>query len=223
VGVIFRAPVTAMGGGVNHYRNFFFPPSASFSRGSLVLAIGTGERQDLRRDGDPGYDDENRFYVMRDRAPNGLLAFNKMMTESDLTDVTNLGYDPNNSDSGYFFLAREGEKFVNDFSTFAGYVQAVSYQPNPTDPCTEASGESYVYQFDVLGGVGYYGGSMGSFADNRRTSVGGGLASSPRVSMALDPSQDKLYVKTSKGKVIPLPAPPRPDGNAAMIYWKQNF
>jgi type IV pilus assembly protein PilY1 len=223
VGVIFRAPVTAMGSGVNHYRNFFFPPSASFSRGSLVLAIGTGERQDLRRDGDTGRDDENRFYVMRDSAPIGGNAFQQMMTESDLTDVTNLGYDPNSNDKGYFFLAREGEKFVNDFSTFAGYVQAVSYVPTSSNPCTAASGESYVYQFDVLGGVGYYGGDPTMYASNRRTSVGGGLASSPRVSMALDPSQDKLYVKTSKGKVIPLPAPPRPDGNAAMIYWKQNF
>jgi type IV pilus assembly protein PilY1 len=222
-GVFFRAPVTAMGGGVNRYRNFFFPPSASFSRGSLVLAIGTGERQDLRRSGDPARDDENRFYVMRDTVPRGAFAFANMVTEADMDDVTLLAYDPNTSNKGYYFLARESEKFVNDFSTFAGYVQAVSYVPTTTDPCTAASGESYVYQFDVLGGVGYYGGAMVAYDDARRTSVGGGLASSPRVSMSLDPSLDKLYVKTSKGKVIPLPAPPRPDGNAAMIYWKQNF
>jgi len=223
VGVGFRAPVTALGGGVNQYRNFFFPPSASYSRGSLMLAFGSGERQDLRGAGDAGADDENRFYVVRDRFPTGASAFNVVVTEAELDDITVAQYDPDNTNAGYFIKAREGEKFVNDFSTFAGYVQATSYVPTSTDPCASASGESFVYQFQVTGGGGLYGGAMIAYDDARRSSVGAGMASSPRVSMAMDPSMDKLYVKTSKGKVITEETPPRDGGNAAMIYWKQNF
>ncbi len=222
-GVVFRAPVTALGGGVDHYRNLFFPPSASFSNGSLMLAFGTGARQDLRNSGDASYADEDRFYVIRDRFPTGANAFNLAVTEAELDDITTVQYDPDNTNSGYFIVAREGEKFVNDFSTFAGYVQAASYVPTSTNPCAAASGESYVYQFEVNGGSGFYGGALVAYDDARRTSVGAGLASAPRVSMSLDPSNDKLFIKTSKGEVVILDPPTRSGGNSAMIYWKQNF
>ncbi len=224
VGVVFKAPVTALGGGVNHYRNLFFPPSASFSRGSLMLAFGTGERQDLRSLGDAGSDDENRFYVVRDKFPTGPNAFDRVVVEgTNLDDITVAQYDINANNDGYYIVARESEKFVNDFSTFAGFVQAVSYLPETTDPCTAASGESFVYQFQVVGGQGLYGAGLAAYDDARRTSVGAGMASAPRISMSTDPTLDKLFVKTSKGKVIMEDAPPRDDGNAAMIYWKQNF
>jgi type IV pilus assembly protein PilY1 len=223
IGVVFRAPTVTLSDGSDHYRNIFFPPSASFSRGSLLLAFGTGERQVLRQLGDPGADDENRFYVMRDRFPTGPNRFTKVVYETDLTDITLLQRDNDNTDSGYYIRARESEKWVNEFTTFAGFVQAVSYVPTSADPCAAASGESFVYQFRASGGDGLYGGALIAHDDARRNNVGAGLASSPRVSMSMDPSMDRLYVKTSKGKVVTEQTPPRDGGNAAMIYWKQNF
>jgi type IV pilus assembly protein PilY1 len=221
-GIVFKAPATAMGGGVYHYRNFFFPPTASFLRGSLYLAFGSGERQDLRGAGDPGRDDENRFYVVRDRYPTGANRFQLAHLESDLDDITTSQYDPDTNNAGYYIKARESEKWVNEFGTFAGYIQATSYVPTSTNPCSAASGESYVYQFRLDGGSGFFSGAV-AYDDQRRQNVGAGLASAPRVSMSLDPSMDQLYVKTSKGKVITVDPPTREGGNAAMIYWKQNF
>lgn len=52
--------------------------------------------------------------------------------------------------------------------------------------------------------------------------VGLGLARTPRISIAPDPDDDKMYVKTSKGLVITIDPPPRPGSGSSVIYWKQN-
>ena len=52
--------------------------------------------------------------------------------------------------------------------------------------------------------------------------VGIGLASTPRISMAPDSGDDKMYVKTSKGAVLTIDPPPRPGSGSSVIYWKQN-
>ena len=56
----------------------------------------------------------------------------------------------------------------------------------------------------------------------RYETVGGGMASTPRISIAPDPNDDKMYIKTSKGRVITIEPPPRDGSGSSIIYWKQN-
>jgi hypothetical protein len=58
--------------------------------------------------------------------------------------------------------------------------------------------------------------------EERSEDIGGGMASSPRISMAPDSNDDKMYIKTSKGRVIAIEPPPRDDSTSSIIYWKQN-
>jgi len=41
------------------------------------------------------------------------------------------------------------------------------------------------------------------------------------VSVAPDPSGDKIYIKTSTGTVLVLDAPPRPPVPDSLVYWRQ--
>jgi hypothetical protein len=52
--------------------------------------------------------------------------------------------------------------------------------------------------------------------------IGGGMASTPRISLSPDPNDDKMYVKTSKGRLITIDPPGRDGSGSSMIYWKQN-
>ena len=52
--------------------------------------------------------------------------------------------------------------------------------------------------------------------------VGSGVPSVPRVSIASDPTNDKIYAKTSEGALIAVDAPPGTD-SLSTIYWRQKF
>ena len=90
------------------------------------------------------------------------------------------------------------------------------------DPCAAASGTSRLYAFEIDGGAGYF--TAGAFTpmEERYENVGGGMASTPRISMAPDSGDDKMYIKTSKGRVLTIEPPPRDGSGSSMIYWKQN-
>jgi type IV pilus assembly protein PilY1 len=223
--VFFRSPAEMVAGPATHYRSFFYPPVAAFVRGKLVLSFASGEREALRYAGDPGGNENNRMYVIRDPYPTGTNAFATTFTEYDLTDVTGKDVDDNPNDYGFFFSGTDGEKFVSELIIFAGYVIAVSYEPAPAsaDPCLAASGVSTLYAFNLASATGYFRTAFTTPMQGRRQSVGGGLASTPRVSIAPDPSNDKMYVKTSKGKVLTIDPPGRGGSGNTMIYWRQNF
>lgn len=229
VGVFFRTDPVDMGGGVYHYHSIFQPPGASYDRGVLTLAFGTGEREDLRYAGDATKDDENRFYVVKDEWPTGPYAFVKpdttprLATESDLTEVTNAKTDSNLGNSGFFFKAEEGEKFTSDVIVFAGFVILTSYQPNSADICVAATGESFLYAFRVRNAGGFFDTALATVTESRRMSIGQGLGSAPRVSMGDDPEDDKIYVKTSKGNIMLVQPPERTDSGASIIYWRPRF
>ena len=53
--------------------------------------------------------------------------------------------------------------------------------------------------------------------------LGPGLASSPRISMGPDPADDKVVVKSSKGKIVLVKPPERETGGASVIYWRKNY
>ncbi len=229
--VLFQSGITDMGSGVYHYRSIFFPPALSWDRRLLTLSFGTGEREDLTYVGDSTKDENNRFYSIKDRYPTGANAgkyydlststiVNLPFGESKLTDVTSIKIDNNLADLGAFFIAQESEKFTSDVTIFAGYVLTTSYQPTSSDPC-QPTGESFLYSFRLRNSQGFYDASGATVLESRRKFVGQGLASAPRVSMGQDAGDDRVFVKTSKSQILPDPAPPRGNGAASIIYWKQ--
>ncbi len=222
-GIFFTAP-SASDGTEIRYKSFFYPPSASLVRNVVTLAFASGERDQLEYNGVAGFDENNRVYVVKDYYPTGASAFLSTYTESDLTDITLVRYDNNLSDQGYYFVGVDGEKFVSEVVIFAGYVVLVSFEINAlsTDPCAAATGVSKVYAFEVDGGGGYFSSGAMTPMEERYENIGGGMASSPRISMAPDHGDDKMYIKTSKGRVITVEPPPRDGSASSMIYWKQN-
>ena len=129
------------------------------------------------------------------------------------------------SDLGYMFVGNDGEKFVSELIVFAGYVIAVGFEIDAfaADPCEATTGISKLYAFDLDTGQGYFtGGSPATPMEERYVETGGGMSSTPQISIAPDPDDDKMYIKTSKGRVITIDPPPRPDSGASLIYWKQN-
>lgn len=189
-----------------------------------MLTFATGEREQLEYEGASGYDENNRIYVIKDYYPTGGSAFTYSYDELDLTDITALPSDNDPTDQGYYFVVEDGEKFVSDIVVFAGYVILVSFDidSGSADPCAATEGESKLYVFEVAGGRGFFTASGTTPMEKRYEVVGGGLASTPRISLAPDPDDDKMYVKTSKGRVITIDPPPRRGSGSSMIYWKQN-
>ena len=221
-GVFFDSPPVDMGGGIKHYRSFYNPMAAAYVNGMVTLAFGSAERNDLLYEGDATKDDENRFYVVRDLNPTGASAFSTVLTESDLTNITSADTDTNLNNSGFFFVGEENEKFTTDFAIFAGHVIFASFKPEVvTDICGTAGGESFAYVLDIANGAGYFA-TTGTPIDQRRTSIGSGLPSSPSVTMGDDPDSDVVFIKTSNGQIFTLD-PPDPGGGIEMIYWRQTF
>ena len=224
VGLFFQAPTTNMGGGVTHYKSIFFAPSATLVNGELVLGFGTGERADIIYEGDASEDENNRFYVVKDIYPTGPLAFSTVYLESNLTDITGIDSDTDPTDSGFFFVAQDGEKFVTEHTIFAGYVITASFVPNmdgePT--CGSFGGESFLYIFSIGTGQGFFydaGVTVGDAA--RKISVGAGAPTAPRVTVSLEGNQ--LYIKTSGGILFQMDPPSPNYPPVEVIYWKQNF
>jgi len=225
-GVFFRNDPVKLSSGKLRYRSFFFAPEAAFQKGHLTLAFGSGEREDLSYGGETGLDDNNRFYVMQDFAPTGASAISSTTTEANLTNVTGSDTDTDLTDSGFFFVVADGEKFVTDSTIFAGHVIVASYTPESgADLCKTAGGQAYLYMVDLGTGQGFLGDGEGGDppAEDRRVLIGGGLPTSPRVTVAPNPSDDTISIKTSSGVVRILDAPPRPPDGASLIYWRQVF
>ena len=232
-GIFFQAPTETLAGGATHYKSLFFPPSATLANGDLLLTFGTGERQDMTYAGDPALDENNRYYAVKDLNPIGGAAFSTVVTESDLTDITGSDYDTNSSDLGFFFVARDGEKFVSDQTIFSGFIFATAFLPDTSGGLSAcgAGGESFLYVFNVVSGLGFYFEASIVTADAaRRVSIGVGIPTSPRISISTDAdgsvpggSQgDKLYVKTSSGQLLTADAPPPNFNPVELIYWREN-
>ena len=237
-GVFFRtAPTTIAGGGL-HYRSIFSPPGAAFVDGVLKLAFGTGEREDLRFDGDDDADtsENNRFFVVKDPTPIGANAFDAVTTEADMSgsDVTDLATDPVPGDAGFFFTLADGEKFVTDVTIFAGLVIVASYSPaSGDDVCLTSGGQAFLHVFGVDSSLGFFGDpdTDPDPENDRKTGFGGGLPSNPRVSLGRDPTDDRVFVKTSTGQIVVIGEDPdggddgfgRVGNLRNVIYWRQIF
>ena len=220
-GIHFEVDPVDMGDGVFHYRSMYATPAAAYTRGVLVLAIGTGERNQLTYEGDATKDDNNRFYVIPDATPVGATYPLTAKTESDLTNVTALAKLTAMGATGFYFIAEEHEKFVTDAAIFAGHVLVTSYIPDLlVDGC--GPGKTFFYAFRIDNALGKFTTATSTVLESRRKHVGAGVASAPRVKVSRDPDNDSVYVTTSEGQVLSLDPPPR-NAESAYIYWKQVF
>ena len=206
--------------GTPHYRSLFNARSAAFPNGDLLLAFGSGERSDLLYAGDPGADENNRFYVVRDLDPTGAGAFSATLTEADLTDVSGLDQDPDPTDRGYYFVAEDSEKFITDNTIFGGSVIATSYLPTASGTECGGRGDSRLYVFDLGTASGFFADAGTSADEARWLSIGAGVPSGPRVAMSAN--GDQIYVKTSGTGLHQIPAPPRNGPAVSTIFWRQN-
>jgi hypothetical protein len=189
--------------------------------GVLHLAFGSGERRDLLYRGNASLDDNNRFYVVKDPNPTGANAFASTVTEADLTNVTLTGSYSAFTSKGFYIVASDGEKFVTDSIVFAGHVLVASYQPEMGPGC--GPGAAYFYAFRLGDARGFFDTNSVAEAADRRMALGVGIPSSPRITVAPNPSDDTVWITTSEGQVLEVEPPLRPGPESSVIYWRQNF
>ncbi len=172
--------------------------------------------------------------MVHDFEPTGANAFAAVTTEADMSgsDITDLPTDPVPGDAGFFFTLPDGEKFVTDSTIFAGLVIVASYTPSAgEDVCTTGGGQAFLHVFDLTGEGFFADDSTAADPENdRKIAIGGGLPSNPRVSLGRDPSDDRVYVKTSTGQIIAIGEDPggddgfgRESGDRNVIYWRQVY
>ena len=254
-GVVFEAPVATVAAGLKHYHSIFQSAAAAFNDRVLTLSFASGERANLGYKGqtDPNsptslvglYDDNNRFWVLKDRTPTGSGAFPTSVPiyeqprlpatvplsgHGSLSDVTNSTIDPNTTDEGYFFRVRDGEKFITNHLIFAGNVATVSYTPDsgiapPPGSCALGGTTSeWAWTLDDAGAALDDPINVNQLVRSR--TIGNGAPTDPRISVSKD-STGRIIVRitaqTSTGQVT------NPDGGGLsldpvdMIYWRQNF
>jgi len=220
VGRFFSAPVASNG----HYRQIFFSPSAAYVGGRLTISFGTGERAALQYATTPGVD-ENRFYVVHDDTPTGTGAFTGLpYLETDLTLLNGQVNDPDTTDQGFYIVAEANEKFVTSSLAFEGFLITASYVPDLTSSggTCAAAGSAFLYLFDLSSGEGYYA-SESTPDGTRRLSIGGGLPTSPRISIGDNGESASAVIQTSDGRLITPKLPPPSRGAVEQVFWRQMF
>ena len=187
-----------------YYKSIFYPPTGTNVAGSLWLAFGTGERNNLKFAGLTYTPlENNRFYVVKDldpqekESPVRATLFGADPTTAptnvevapvgqlkDLRDLTNVaGCNPLSSPYGYFIRGTtEGEKFVTNPVIFINNVFEGSFVPSTsTDPCA-SGGEAFLYAFKLTCSEGFF--PTGSTPpEKRKVKVGPGLPNRPRSSV----------------------------------------
>jgi hypothetical protein len=210
-----------------HYQSFFYPPTGALREGKLVLAFGAGERANPivpdaeYGDGDP--DNNNHYYVVKDDDPMERIgsipnALTGALDEADLTDIEQPSpptcAQMNATSSGYFITARDAEAFVSNSLIFLGTVFTGSFlQADSAAVGCDGSGTAVLYSFDLDCGVGSFPTPSGTDADDRRTAIGTGIPTRPRVSVGDlnqggggggggGPCPNRVVIVTSDGEIL---------------------
>jgi hypothetical protein len=185
----------------DHYRSFFFPPTGAMVHGSLWLAFGSGERNNLRFGGYPdSVRENNRFYVMKDVDPlekqalGGSPRYTDLASSDDFFEASdsNRCDVPTDPSVGYYINAQDGEKFITNSVIFFGTVFSLSFIPEASgDPC-KAGGTAFLYGFDLFCGEGVFVENAGlPDEDHKRVyEIGDGVPNRPRVSVGPIKSKD---------------------------------
>jgi type IV pilus assembly protein PilY1 len=224
--LFFKASTTPGGvlgvvlGTLTYYKSIFFPPAATYQNGNLWLSFATGERANLKKLGDTTSTAENnRFYSIVDPDPWERSGTTTTMAEDTLYDATNNGTCASlGGYNGYFFRARDGEKFITNVDIFAYQVIAASYTPvDTTNPCS-TGGTGTLYVFRVYCGEGYFGGTTG---DARRLDMGAGMPTDPRVTVS--PSGTRVIVTQQDGEIENGEGPPIDPDKISQLYWREIF
>jgi type IV pilus assembly protein PilY1 len=210
-------------GAVTYYKNFMFPPAATYSNGQLYLAFGSGERRNLQFAGDPDateLGENNRFYVMVDSDPYELASpALATITEGDLTDFSGSAAAQNFTNKGYYIRVADGEKFVTNVEIFSGEVIAATFTPTVSgSPCT-TRGSGNLYVFDVETGEGHFDDGMGG--SERGLSLGPGLPTDPKISIGVGGKENRVVIEKS-GSDIEIIEAPNVDLNGATLFWREN-
>jgi type IV pilus assembly protein PilY1 len=217
---IFKAPIEQISG-TDYYKNFYFPPAASYISGKLWLAFGSGERGSVAYAGDSsaGSDESNRFYVVSDldpyeRASPAL----PTVLETNLQDISGNQGGAVITGRGFYFKAADGEKFVTRSEVFTGLVIVSSFKPvNTGDRCT-SRGDATLYIFDLGTGEGYF--KDGSNNPIRATSIGTGFPTDPKVSVGVGGEDTRVFIEKSGADLESLEAPDVPAGGS-YLYWRE--
>jgi type IV pilus assembly protein PilY1 len=219
----FQAPTyQENAGGPVYHKSFFYPPGATFKGRTLWLALGTGERTNLKFMGDETITaDNNRFYAMTDLDPleQAGVPF-ATLGEADLSDVTN---DEScvslTTERGYYFVADDGEKFVTNVDIFFYYVFVGSYIPTEAlDPC-ETGGLGALYIFKVHCGEGFFGTEANP---DRDLDVGAGMPTDPRITIGTDgDTSNRVIINKQTGEIMNVQAPPGFGAGVGMFYWRE--
>jgi Tfp pilus tip-associated adhesin PilY1 len=256
--VFFAAPVATIAGGASHYHSIFQSAAAAYMNNVLTLSFASGERTDMGYIGeadpsDPNslvglYDDNNRFWVLKDATPTGSGAFPSDLPIMEagasgatghptLTDITDIPVDNNPADAGYFFRVQDGEKFISNHLIFGGEALTLSYLPSEiseeiepaegeeVDVCT-ISGQTNQWKWNLETGGGALQDPDDSTSNVRSLVLGNGAPTDPRLTISKDNNGNmviKITAQTSTGAI----ANPDPPANALdlvdLIYWRQNF
>ena len=225
---------------VPHYRSFFFPPTGALVNGTLWLALGSGERNNLPYIGTQAAE-KNRYYVFQDKDPFEREStavttgsrFTDVSTSTAFVNATSLSGTCNPPPSpavGFYLEGVQGEKFVTDSTIFFGVVLTSSYQPTTSsDPC-DVGGDSYLYGFKLLCGEGIFPEDPSNPGSPERSiSIGGGLANRPRVSVGPVSDSgggggcaDMVVVITSEGGAYTDCPGGRPDSGIHTKAWRDD-
>jgi type IV pilus assembly protein PilY1 len=225
-------------GTTTYFKSIFFPPAATYKNGVLWLTFATGERANLKRGGDATTTDENnRFYSVKDEDPLDRNGPYTAMNESTLLDTTDDGSCVSLAAfSGFFFRARDAEKFTTNVDIFAYQVIAASYTPTDTsgNPCSSA-GKGTLYVFNVYCGEGYFaaptngnadgggtgvvGSSDGATGDSRRLDLDAGMPTDPRITVS--PSGTRVVVTQQDGELENREGPPIDPEKLGQLYWRE--
>jgi len=169
-------------------RKFMFGPALLYSKGSVYVALGSGDREHPLSWQYPYTSTANRFYVALDNLADkpttdeaGLNMDSSLTNSTSPTDCNSPNVLPNGSSRGWFMQLQQGEQVVTSSLIVAGTVMFSTNRPivGNAASCSTALGEARGYVvslFNASGAIGADGTCGGT-----RSSVfaGGGLPPSP--------------------------------------------
>jgi type IV pilus assembly protein PilY1 len=217
--IFFTAPKATISG-VDYYKSFFRAPAGTLYGRKLWLAFGSGERNNIAFEGITGDDAENnRFYVVQDiDILEQFVTPIATLDETNLTDVSSSAAATTFSNSGYYFIVEDGEKFVTSTEIFNFNVYSASFKPVSTgDPCT-SRGDATLYVFDIRTSKGKFEDASGD--PTRKLDIGSGLPSDPKTSVGPDGKENRIYIQKS-GTDLTSEGVSNVDLTPGGLYWRE--
>ena len=190
--------------------------------------MGTGERTDLNCSSTlNGCTLLNRYYVIKDRdiwdASTSTALDGRAAPTGVFTDVTaNEASCPAVEPAGYFFEVADGEKFVTNSEVFNGFFFSSTFTPDLSNVC-EPSGLSTLYGLLAKCGQGFFGPPSPSSpiaGIDRTESLGKGMPTDARLSIAPGDGGNRLIISKQDGELINLEAGTS-DSENGMMYWRE--